>query len=492
MSFGSIRFKISFWYFALLTLTLLILGTWVYHDLSRRLGVSLENLLQVRADGIADSIDTYWETEKLGMAERGFPSEASSRAHNLDFARIAQNWVRERTDDPALLNIVVRIRDADGNSVASTKGAAPLTAATRVAIPSALKGQSRFDDIAADPASGRPEAFRMLTLPVIENEKVVYIIQVLSPSAKDSGMLRNLKLVLFLLLPFTIVISVVIGSLIARLALNPIDRMVDTAQKISADKLQLRIAAPQSRDEIRKLADTFNAMLGRVEEGFLSQRRFLDDLAHELKTPLSIMKGELEVTLMKTRPASEYSSALNSNLDEVNRLIRIVNDLLVLARLDRSVVSLDMKRLDLGDLAGNVVHALKSLADVKGIDLRLNAGRAAISGDEVTLKRLLINILDNAIKYTPSGGAVTVETSVSSGEAAVSITDTGRGIADDDIPFIFDRFRRARYSGDSEGTGLGLNIAQSIAEAHGGRIEVRSAPGHGSTFKVLFPLDGRD
>jgi heavy metal sensor kinase len=489
MFLKSIRFKISLWYVSIFSLTFVGAGVVIYHNLSLKLRGSIDDMLQLRAEGIVNSIDTYWETEKIEAARKGAQLETLSKINNLNFIKIAQRWVLEKTNDPELLDIIVQIFDSNGEQIASSKDIRDIVSLPSETFTSVLRGTSRFDEVSAQMPFGNPQEMRTLTFPVTENGKVAYIVQVISPLTHMYATLGNLKLILFLLLPLTILVSGIVGALLAKLTLSPVNRMIDTAQRISGENMRARIDAPKSKDELRRLADTFNEMLGRLEDSFLSQRKFIEDLAHELKTPLSVMKGELEVTLKKVRSTKEYESALDSNLEEVDKLIRILEKLLVLAQLDRSVVALEMKPLVLSQVVEDVVNDIKILAGQKNISIQfMTRGEATVFGDETRLKQLFLNILDNAIKYTPPQGKVTVQVGAEADRAKVVISDTGIGIPQDIMPYIFDRFYRADKARDISGSGLGLSIARSILEAHKGQIEVQSAPNKGSTFIIFLPL----
>jgi len=230
-------------------------------------------------------------------------------------------------------------------------------------------------------------------------------------------------------------------------------------------------------------------MITRLDEAFTTQRQFMEDISHELKTPLSVLKGELEVTLKKIRSTQEYESALHSSLEEVNRIAGIVENLLTLARFDAKTTTLQAQALDLSALIRDAVEAIQVLAVQKQISLQLNGAHTVeVFADKNQLKRLILNILDNAIKYTQPGGKISIDLRQQKETADVDIIDTGIGIPEDELPHIFDRFYRVDKSRSSAGFGLGLSIAQSIAMAHGGKITAKSNLPQGTIFTISLPL----
>ena len=239
------------------------------------------------------------------------------------------------------------------------------------------------------------------------------------------------------------------------------------------------------------LAKTFNEMLGRLQASFHQIRQFSADASHELQTPLTILKGEMEVTLRSPRRPEEYQLILKSALEEIDRIAHLVEGLLLLARADAGVLRMDRRSMDLAPLVKEVYEQAKVLANAQGITLFLGPLEdVSILGDSERLRRLLLNLVDNGIKYTPAGGRVTVSLQGNRQWAYIRVSDTGIGLSHEDQKRIFERFYRTAEarSRNESGAGLGLCIARSIAEAHSGRIEVESIPGHGSTFTVILPL----
>ncbi|MBI5057437.1 MAG: heavy metal sensor histidine kinase [Nitrospirae bacterium] len=490
MFIQSIRFKIILWYMLILALTLSVFSIALYRNVSQTLFGDKDDLLQSRAGGIVDSIDTYWEAERLDAIAAGIKSEAVfSKINNINFAKIAQRWVEEKSDDPDLLNIVVQIFDVNGALIATSKNIPNISIFSKEALKSELQKKIRFDTVTVEFTKNVPTALRVLTMPVVENNRVSYIVQVASPLSSIEVALQNLKITLFVLLPLTVFLTGIIGVFLAKIALNPVDKMIDTIHQITAENLKLKVNIPDTKDEIKRLADTFNEMLGRLEHAFSSQRQFIEDFAHELKTPLAVLKGEMEVVLKKMRSVEEYQLVLLSNLEEVNRINKIVEDLLMLARFDSSVVVLDMKRLDVAPMLKSIVDDMKVLAAQKNIGMDfITQDTITIYGDNNQLKRLFVNLLDNAIKYTPGKGGIIVSATPSGDYAKIIISDTGIGIPESEIEHIFDRFYRLDKARYTPGFGLGLSIAKSIVEAHKGRIEVESKLHQGTTFIIYLPM----
>jgi heavy metal sensor kinase len=282
------------------------------------------------------------------------------------------------------------------------------------------------------------------------------------------------------------------GWFLARRALRPVERMRETAHRISAEHLAERLRGSGAGDELDRLAQTLNGMLGRLDEAFNQVRRFSADASHELQTPLTILKGELEVALRAPRGPEEYRQVLRSALEEIDRIASLTDGLLLLARAGAGVLRMDRQPLDLADLVADVLERVKVLADSHSIHLAVGpVEHLSIRGDYARLNRLLLNLLDNGIKYTDPGGRVTLSLEGEGGWAALRVSDTGIGLSPEERDRIFQPFYRTAeaHSRGEGGHGLGLAIARSIADVHGGKIQVESAPGQGSTFTVLLPKD---
>jgi two-component system OmpR family sensor kinase len=305
--------------------------------------------------------------------------------------------------------------------------------------------------------------------------------------------LHQLLLILLIAVPAALLITSAGGLFLANKALRPVDEITQIARRIGSGDLNQRIRIKRVNDELGRLAATFNEMIAKLEGSFRQVKRFTADASHELKTPLTILRGEVEVGLKKRRALKEYQRILNSNLEEINRMSRIVEDLLILSRADMGELTMEREEMELSALAREVWEDLQILARKKKVQLNfIGDGSTKVEGDPLFLRQLILNLTENGLKYTPPGGEVElkVEGDRDQRVARILVSDTGVGIAPKDQKRVFDRFFRAdkARSRETGGTGLGLSICQWIAQAHEGRIAVRSTVGKGSTFTVTLPL----
>jgi heavy metal sensor kinase len=295
--------------------------------------------------------------------------------------------------------------------------------------------------------------------------------------------------------PATLTLAAFGGWFIADRALRPIDAITRQAQRISEQDLHRRLNLDLPEDEVGRLARTFDAMLARLDAAFQRQRQFTADASHELRTPLTVMKTNIGVTLNRPRSAKQYETALTQVEGEVDRLTRLTNDLLLLARADASQANVQSREVDLVSIANKVVNELRPLAESKSLALRFDApASAAMHGDPDQLHRLFFNLIENAIKYTAQGSVdvrITPQPAQDSTPPRIRVTieDTGLGIAAEHLPHLFERFYRvdAARSREQGGSGLGLAIAHSIVAAHGGTIDVSSEIGHGTLVTLTLP-----
>jgi len=320
------------------------------------------------------------------------------------------------------------------------------------------------------------------------------VIRVMRTEARMRSLLTMLALVELLGLPLAFVIAAAAGYLMARHSLRPVAHMTDLARTISADRLEERLPVDNPHDELGKLALVFNETFSRLERSFAQLRRFTADASHELRTPLTSIRSVGEVALRGEGGGTEYREAIGSMLEEVERLARLLDSLLTLSRADAGRVALRREPTDLGDLAREIVDEISVLAEDKEQALSLDvANPLELPVDPTVLRIALVNLIDNAIKHGRRGGSIQVNVcGIESDAAVLEVRDDGPGVSPEHRARIFERFyrvdkARARAQG---GSGLGLSIARWAVEAHGGRIELDSEVGKGSTFRIVIPRHG--
>jgi heavy metal sensor kinase len=304
--------------------------------------------------------------------------------------------------------------------------------------------------------------------------------------------LERFRAVLYGAGPLFLLLAAFGGYWLSRRALAPVDQITHAARSIGAQDLSRRLDVPRTSDELERLADTLNEMLSRLEASFRRVTQFTADASHELRTPVSVMRTNAEIALRKPRSDAEYREALSRTLEESEKISRLIEQLLLLARADAGSAVLPMVRMSLNQALQNACREARVLVEARHLNFSQSIPEepVCVEGDSASLERLFMILLDNAVKYTPSGAQIEVRLGSDGGFAVAEIRDTGSGIAPEDLTRVFDRFYRAdrARSRESGGTGLGLAIGRWIAEAHRGEIRVQSEPAKGSTFQVRIPL----
>jgi len=480
----SIRARLTLWYTGILAATLILLGSASYGLLMRGLWQDVDATLE----GVAKALNQG----ARGPATDVLPSDLEEILRHLFGPNLADKYYQFL--DP---------RGHPDTRWPQFRGE-PLGVSPE-ALRNAARGSATFETV-----QGRGRyPVRLLTAPVMFSGQVVNVLQV-GMSLEGLYMARRQFLwTLATLFPLALVLAATGGWLLARRALRPVDQMTATARRIEAEHLAQRIQGAEADDELGRLARTLNEMLARLEAAFAQVRRFSADASHELKTPLTVLKGEIEVALRSPRGPGEYQRVLGSVLEEVESMARLVDDLLLLSRADAGALRLEAAAVELDRLVEDVAKEGEILAREQQVRVTIQALEPLIvHGDGQRLKQLLRNLVDNGVKYTPPGGHVTLALHTATGfsagagsgpqhgstaasqHAVITVRDTGIGIPPEALPRIFDRFYRVdpSRSRESRSAGLGLCIAKTIAEAHGGRILVQSTPGAGSAFTVSLPL----
>lgn len=470
----SIRFRLTLWYVLVLAGILATFAGALYAVLSFNLFSEVDRRLQIRAADVQNSLATALELQ------------TEPRVFILRGGRLTL----PAADTFATPGVFVQISTLEGVALTRSEN---LGAQTLMISDDALTKVARGESLYVNMIKDRVP-LRVYIAPLTVRGQVIAAIVV---AESLQGVTRTLQQLAVLMLGGMLgglILAFGVGALLAHQALAPIDHITQTAHAIArSNDLTQRIEAKPTRDEVGRLAATFNEMLERIEALFRAQQRFVADVSHELRSPLTAIRGNLDLlrrgALDDAAARAETLAAIES---ETARMQRLVQDLLLLAQADAGV-PIEKHRVELDTLLLDVFR-----------QARLNAGNVKVSlgsedqvqviGDADRLKQLFLNLIDNAIKYTPAGGNVTLSFGREGDWVRVSVADTGIGIPAKDLPHIFDRFYRVDKARSREkgGTGLGLAICKWIAEAHGGRIEVQSQVGKGSTFTVWLPSATRD
>lgn len=459
--FDSVRVRLTLWYAGVLALSLIAFALVIYY--------AAGNIFHERQD---ESLRSTAQTVASAYVEELAEAHSPSKAGEVVLAEIT------------FPNRYVQLTDNSGKPLAASAN----LSGTSITIPAAVLAEARargFSHVTVD-------GLRVTVVPLSTDPALGYA-AVAEPLGIVEAGLRELRRDLFAGVLLVLLLASAGGYFLARKSLAPIASMNSQTQRISAENLSARLDVTNSRDELGRLATTINDLLARLENSFKEQQRFIADASHELRTPLAVLRGETEVSLSKTRTVDEYQQSLLLIQDEAEQLSRIVEDLFILARQPINTrAALNKERVSLNDAVRDCARAAQVLAGQKGVKLKLEKDSPAITlhGDQELITRLILNLLDNAVKYTPAGGEISLALARQNGNAEIVVRDTGIGIPESAQPRVFDRFyrvdkARARAMG---GAGLGLSIAQWIVEVHGGKISVASTSGEGSTFTVVLPL----
>ena len=486
-----IRIQLTLWYTLVSAILMLIFGVAFFTASQRLLASSLDATLQLRAQQVAEGVSVHDgkmlvenivnELPELDATaalidsadDNGTPvsnTEASATIHNLP---------------RAYRSMFIRVLDTRGNviySMFSKRMQLP-----RESITQPLHGHPWSGDIMG--ANG--QSFRLYSTMLTDDKHVVGIVQVGQSLTKLDSDLQHILFGLLIATPFVLILCAFGSYWLAGRAFGPIHRLTNTAREISARDLDQRVPVPQAQDEVRDLSIIFNQMIERLERAFEQQRRFVADASHELRTPVSVIRSMTDLAIAQPSNAEDNLTVLREVNAESERLGHLINDLLALARADEKQIQLDSEPVRLDLLAADVVASMESLATERHLTLCTeNLDAATVMGDAARLIQIIIGLVDNALTYTNEGGRIALSVKVSNTQAYLIVRDTGIGIAQKDIPHIFERFYRADPARSKAvgGSGLGLAIAQWLAHAHSGSISVESQPGQGSTFTLTLPL----
>jgi two-component system, OmpR family, sensor kinase len=456
----TINTRIILWCVAVCGLTLAAFSIAIYHGSRRSELATLDARLLAHATAIR---------AELEEEEKDQPGVTDEQLHDIKAIQTG-----------GLSEIHIQVFDKTGSRLAMDSA---LGLADAGQLQKSLKGGIEFTTIAGN------RSFRCAYVPIERHDRIDLVVQIGASNSEMQKHLGQLFLQMIIGIPSCLIFISLAVFLIIRRSLKPIRRMIRSSAAISAGNLTERIRVPAARDEIRLLAETLNSMLDRISAAFDGQRQFIADASHEIRTPLTVVRSELEFALRSSLPESAEES-IRISLGEAEHLTRLAGNLLTLARADTAQLALSREHVRLDELVVECVQSVRTIADEKKIAIAVEIGDAIeISADKERMKSVIINLLDNAVKYSRPGDPVNVSLRKDGLNALLTVKDAGRGIDAADVPHVFDRFyRSASARSQGEGCGLGLAIARTITELHGGTITVQSTLGHGSVFTVTLPI----
>jgi heavy metal sensor kinase len=460
----SLRFKMTAWYAGLLLCALLVFGVSVYLGLERYLNWTLQATLASECRAIGSELLPQLPGKRADWLMTEI-NEAYAPEVNARFIRVYR----------------------EGSGVVYLSGAPKDGAFEPSQIPFP-QGKEKENARRIRLNSGHQLLANTLSFNTPDGSR--FLVETGIPLDRTQVVLHGLLLTLAIYTPFIVFLAVAGGYWLMRRSLEPVDEITERAEGISSSNLSERLPIIRTGDELERLSTALNRMIGRLDDAFQHINRFSADASHELRTPLTILQLELEGILHDGPIDESFERHIGSAFEETHRMSRIVESLLAISRLDAGEVKLDKLPLNLSELVVRTSEEMKVLAQDKSIALSTSVEEDVyLLGDRTHLQQVVVNLVDNAIKYTPAGGAIQVRLYVSDGKTIVEVSDNGAGIPAHALPHVFERFYRAdkARSRASGGAGLGLSIVKAICSAHGAAIFVTSEEGKGSSFRIEFP-----
>lgn len=451
----------------------------LYAYFERHLNEDLDAYLASRASGVVSSIRAY---------ARDLPGERGGAPGRTAFGDLVKLWTDEQAGTGMLLNTGVEVLGMDGRSLAATHGFDSVIPSSLEALDRARSGLSMYRDVSTPVDVGGFTDFRVLSVPFRLDVNFSAIIQVIVPRVRVQSALKNLELLLFIIVPAAGAYAALAAALVGGRMVAPLGSMADTLRRITERRLDERVQAPNESREFTELATAFNTMMDRVELAFAEQLQFTDDVAHQLRTPLTVLRGELEIALKHARSSAEYERVLESNLEEVERMVRLVGRMLDLSRLEAGKVETAAEPVRLDEVLRELADDFLPLAEERRLRFELSAlTPVSMKADASRLYQAFMSIVENALRYAPTGTAIEISSSVSGETAKVVIRDHGCGIEPDELESIFLRFHRGRNA-EGQGNGIGLSLAASVVRLHGGTLVASNHPEGGAVFTATLPI----
>jgi heavy metal sensor kinase len=466
MNTRSIRFRLTVWYAGLLAGLLVLFGASVYVGLGHYLKRTLTDSLTNEARQIG---------EKLLVNIR-----LSGEPYVID-------EIKEHLA-PEINGVFVRVTRADGSTL--YESGLPRDGSFDPRNVTAVSGDLTQASSRVEHSPGHPELI-VCAVPFTSRDGSLFLVEAGAPLKQSENVLHGLLLAFAVGLPLVVAVAIAGGYLLMRRALAPVGEITRTAEQITSRNLSERLPEAKTGDELEALSIALNRMIARIEHSFRHVNRFSADASHELRTPLTVLRGELEAIAQRPDLPLDVRETIGSTLEETERLSKIVESLLAISRLDAGEALMTRERFDLTALVTDTADQMRLLAEDKQIALKCAATVGVeVEGDQGRVKQIVVNLVDNAIKYTGEGGTVEISVGVVNGSAVLEVTDSGVGIPSEAISHVFERFYRVDKARSRQmgGAGLGLSIVKSICTAHEGRVRVESKEGKGSRFTVELPL----
>ncbi len=487
MRFNTIRFKASILYTSILAIILIAFGGIICANLQKVLYSDLDEDLEMKAQEIVAILNAYEKiTEQQNPSFQILLDVLENEGFIKSQKMIIDDLWHAKFEMLHLKDDYINILNIKGNTLVNSNNFSPTVANLfKNKFPVSFQ-EKQFASI-----KNGITKIRAINLPVIYQDKQL-VLQIGTPLKKTLDVLNNTVFLLCILIMFILLLTSFLGGLFAEKVLIPVKNATNVANRIVKDKdLSIRVEEHQVDEEMHDLVTSFNNMINQLELSFRHVSEFSSHVAHELKTPLAITKGEIEVALDQERDSNEYKRVLNDCLEETNRMIRVIKDLLLLAKIDYKPEIFKFEKLVINQVFEEIFEQSKILASEKNIEVTLDLPKSDsyIKSDKVHIRRLFLNLISNAVKYTPSKGKIDIAVEIKESMAIISIKDTGEGIEKANLDKIFDKFFRVHKDDiNKDSTGLGLNIAKSIVQAHHGEITVESEIDKGTTFRVSLPL----
>ncbi len=498
MRFRSVKFKVTILFVLILGIILSLYSGVLYYSLYKTLYNELDHELEYKAKVMSSSLQAYMsilnedENSLLFAARRiitlkgEYPGDQVSLGpeQKRRIVEIEKKWLQVY-DKLDLSEDYVHFVTIKGRSLVKSKNVSPDL--RNILLKKLKQVRNRFSKF-----KFQKRNLRLLQVPFVFDNEKEYVIQIASSQKPIVALLEKSQFVFMTSIPLILVLTSFVGRFLSGRILFPVAEVTETAKNITHENLSGRLKHAYRDEEMRVLVEAFNDMIARLEESFQHISEFSSQVAHELKTPIAIIRGECEIALRKTRNPEEYRRALRVNLEEAKRMLKTIDDLLLLAKLDYRPEIFTFEEFSVADFFNEIYEQSRILSAEKKIQVALTLPKVhlRIRGDKVHLRRLFFNIIHNAIKFTPPQGRISITVIRQKDSIDIEIKDSGPGISREYISRVFDKFfhKPPCENEPATGSGLGLSIALAIAKIHKGTISVQSQAGHGATFSVSLPL----